>query len=60
MSQKIIITLTDKANGKVGVNLDFDPPIKAADPATPALNLAMTMIEAVSGECECQSAEVGA
>jgi hypothetical protein len=57
-AQKVIITLTDKGEGKVGCTLDFDPAIKADAPATPALNLALEMMEVISKNHEHSQPEV--
>ena len=42
---KIIITLTDKPNGNVGLEMDFEPPMKTDQAATPAISLALEMVE---------------
>lgn len=57
-AQKVIITLTDKGDGKVGCNLDFNPPIKPTSKTTPAIAIALEMVEAISAKCSATIKEV--
>ena len=47
-AQKVIITLTDKGDGKIGFNLAFDPHLNPDKKSTPAVLLALDMVQFVS------------
>ena len=55
---KIIITLTDKPNGNVGLEMDFEPPMKTDHKTTPAMNLAMQMVDYVARQTITRDIEV--
>lgn len=45
--QKAILTFTDKAGGKVDVNLTFEPGVKGDAPITPAISLGFKALESL-------------
>ena len=54
MTQKAIITFTDEHDGKVLVNLTFDPPVDGKTQITGATHMALTALQAVQDNSDVE------